>query len=121
MASAPSDDDITDRQILGIMWKYDDPLIRQAMVELRRRRAKDAANLADLDNWVIDFRNGGFLVDSQRDKSGPLALAKRFASEAEVSAFLDEHEWILLSGGWRRQVRDVLVVQAQADQDELAR
>lgn len=121
MASAPGDDDITDNQIQDILWKYDDPRIRQAMDELRRRRAEDAEHLADLDNWVIDFRNGGFLVDVERDRTGSLAQAKRFASEAEVSAFLDEHEWIVLNGGWMRRVRDVLIVQASANAAELAR
>ncbi len=49
--------------------------------------------------FVIEFRNGRFLVNLDADNSGPLRLAMRFATREDADNLMREHEWILWHGG----------------------
>ena len=49
--------------------------------------------------YIIEFRNGSFFQNLNADHGGPRETAQRFDSEAEVDAFMRDHEWILFNGG----------------------
>ena len=49
--------------------------------------------------FVIEFRNGRFLVTLDADSSGPFILAMRFASREDAEQLMRENEWILFHGG----------------------
>lgn len=49
--------------------------------------------------FVIEFRNGNFLVNLDAENSGPLKQAMRFATRAEAEKLMHDNEWILFNGG----------------------
>lgn len=49
--------------------------------------------------FVIEFRNGRFLVNLDADNSGPLHHAMRFATRDEAEKLMRDNEWILFHGG----------------------
>ena len=55
--------------------------------------------VADFDKWVIEFRNGSFLGDSEADHGCALEEAQRFGSMEEADAFMRQHPWTYHNGG----------------------
>ena len=49
--------------------------------------------------YVIEFRNGGYLVNLDAKNSGPLRQAMRFATRDEAKRLMAENEWVLFHGG----------------------
>lgn len=51
------------------------------------------------EQFVIEFRNGGYLQSYDAKNSGPLSAAKRFPSRTIAEVVLATHEWIAMNGG----------------------
>lgn len=49
--------------------------------------------------FVIEFRNGNFLINLDAENSGPLKQAMRFATREEAEKLMQDHKWILFHGG----------------------
>jgi uncharacterized Zn finger protein (UPF0148 family) len=53
----------------------------------------------DAEDYVIEFRNGGFLQNLDDVISGPKETAQGFTSSYAANKFLNEHEWVQMNGG----------------------